>query len=70
MCPPHCLSLFKEVRYIVNTHAYLLHMQTRYLLSEEAAAAAQVQTQGAAKKEVKTPQQVMSRQLHCDCDGL
>jgi len=33
-------------------------MQTRYLLSEEAAAAAQVQTQGAAK-EVKTPQQVL-----------
>jgi hypothetical protein len=32
-------------------------MQTRYLLSEEAQAAAQVQTQGAAK-EVKTPQQV------------
>uniref|UniRef100_A0A7S3VV24 Uncharacterized protein n=1 Tax=Dunaliella tertiolecta TaxID=3047 RepID=A0A7S3VV24_DUNTE len=31
--------------------------ETRYLLSEEAAAAAQVQTQGAAK-EVKTPQQI------------
>eukprot|EP00983_Pelagomonas_calceolata_P123425 1161003-Pelagomonas_calceolata.AAC.5 len=49
----------EEVRYSNTKGTFVMPVKhTRYLLSEEAAAAAQVQTQGAAK-EVKTPQQCL-----------